>query len=63
LNTEHKLCENYGNAIYIREFKRETEDSELLILCDYLKGLVNCSNVRDIEKCNWRSQTLNRLNI
>ena len=57
-DSEHKLCENYGNAIYVIEFRGEADDTELLILQEYLKGLINCGNVRDVEKRNWRDQIL-----
>ena len=60
-DTPHKSKDNFGNAIYPKEFKGETTDNELKILTRYLKTLKNEENVRRIEKRNWRSQTINSL--
>ncbi|HPF52203.1 MAG TPA: HAD family hydrolase [Draconibacterium sp.] len=49
-----KLIDNYGNAIYIKEFKGDLTDNELLHLEKYLLSLRDLDNVRTIEKRNWR---------
>jgi carboxy-terminal domain RNA polymerase II polypeptide A small phosphatase len=56
-DTPHKLKENYGNAIYIKEFNGEKEDEELLHLLEYLLTIRDCDNVLRIEKRNWRRKT------
>jgi RNA polymerase II subunit A small phosphatase-like protein len=55
-DTPHKAKENFGNAIYPREFTGEMDDTELLLLARYLKTLKDRSNLRRIEKRNWRRQ-------
>ncbi len=50
-----KLTDNYGNAIYIKEFKGDRGDKELLHLEKYLLSLKDLENVRTIEKRNWRA--------
>jgi carboxy-terminal domain RNA polymerase II polypeptide A small phosphatase len=57
-DTPHKLKENYGNAIYIREFNGEPEDEELLYLLSYLMTIKDCPDVLHVEKRNWRKNTL-----
>lgn len=39
-----------------REFTGEMDDTELLLLARYLKTLKDRSNLRRIEKRNWRRQ-------
>ncbi len=56
-DTPHKCIENYGNAIYSKEYLGEKEDTELLFLAKYLKTLKDVTNVRTIEKRGWRNQT------
>jgi RNA polymerase II subunit A small phosphatase-like protein len=53
-DTAEKASSNYGNAIYIKEFTGNPEDSELLFLLDYILTLKNVANVRTIEKRFWR---------
>lgn len=55
-DTPHKSQDNFGNAIYPKEFKGETNDNELQQLAKYLHLLKDVPNVRRIEKRNWRSQ-------
>jgi len=55
-DTPHKSKENYGNAIYIKEFNGETEDNELQILEEYLLEIKDCDDVRNIEKRGWRTK-------
>lgn len=55
-DTPHKSQENYGNAIYISEFKGDKDDNELLELTEYLTTLKQVDNVRQIEKRNWKEK-------
>lgn len=55
-DTVEKAASNYGNAIYINEYKGNTDDAELPILLNYLLTLKEVENVRDIEKRNWRTR-------
>lgn len=55
-DTPHKSQENYGNAIYISEFKGDQNDIELLKLTEYLITLKQVDNVRQIEKRNWKEK-------
>ena len=55
-DTPHKSQENYGNAIYISEYKGDPEDKELLALTEYLSILKQVDNVRQIEKRNWKEK-------
>lgn len=54
-DSPEKLTDNYGNAIYIKEFKGDPADEELLHLEKYLLSLKDLENVRTIEKRNWRA--------
>ena len=53
-DSPHKSKLNYGNAIYPKPYKGETDDNELLILIDYLESIKDVPNFRTIEKRNWR---------
>jgi len=55
-DTPHKVRENYGNAIYIKEFKGNLNDNELFYLEKYLKSIKDLENVRIVEKRNWRKE-------
>ncbi len=55
-DTPHKSQNNFGNAIYPKEFKGETNDNELQQLAKYLYLLKDIPNVRRLEKRNWRSR-------
>ena len=57
-DTPFKSKNNYGNAIYPKEYRGEAEDNELKLLSKYLKTLINVENVRIIEKRGWKSQLL-----
>lgn len=50
-----KARANYGNALYVREFRGSPEDQELSHLYDYLLSLKSVGNVRSIEKRGWRT--------
>lgn len=54
-DTPHKSKNNFGNAIYPKEFRGEADD-ELKQLAKYLKTLKDKTNVRSIEKRNWRNK-------
>lgn len=55
-NTPEVCVKNYGNAIYIRTFQGESNDEELIKLKSYLSSLVNCRDVRKVEKRGWRNK-------
>jgi len=52
-DTPEKCVDNYGNAIYPREFMGDPNDDELELLGNYLLLLRDETNVRSIEKRNW----------
>lgn len=52
-DTPTKVMNYYGNAIYIKEFRGEQDDLELLKLSHYLLKLRDVENVRSIEKRGW----------
>jgi len=53
-DSPHKSQENFGNVIYVTEFKGDQDDNELLILTEYLSTLKQVNNVRVIEKRHWK---------
>ena len=53
-DSPHKCQDNFGNAIYPKEFKGETQDDELKLLSQYLKTFIGKKTVRRFEKRNWR---------
>jgi carboxy-terminal domain RNA polymerase II polypeptide A small phosphatase len=55
-DTPHKAKNNFGNAIYVKEFTGDQSDLELVLLQDYLITLKHVENVRQIEKRNWRAE-------
>ncbi|MEO7046177.1 MAG: HAD family hydrolase [Ferruginibacter sp.] len=54
-DSPEKSRNNYGNAVYIKEFTGDKTDEELEHLHDYLLTLKKVENVRKIEKRGWRS--------
>jgi len=54
-DSPEKARNNYGNAIYIKEFLGDTTDEELKHLYDYLLTLKPVENIRTIEKRGWRT--------
>ena len=54
-DSPHKCQDNFGNAIYPREFTGDVQDDELVGLSKYLITLKDKENVRRIEKRFWRS--------
>ncbi len=54
-DSPEKVERNYGNAIYVRPFLGAADDSELGDLGLYLKSVSQLTNVRCIEKRNWRA--------
>ncbi|MCI4669167.1 MAG: HAD family hydrolase [Bacteroidia bacterium] len=55
-DSPHKSKDNFGNAIYPKEFLGDPNDQELKLLAKYLQTLKNEANVRRIEKRDWQSQ-------
>ena len=53
-DSPHKCQDNYGNAIYPKEYNGEQNDYELKFLAKYLDNLKEKENLRRIEKRNWR---------
>jgi RNA polymerase II subunit A small phosphatase-like protein len=53
-DSPEKARTNYGNAIYIKEFTGNPDDSELRSLYTYLLTFKMVDNVRTIEKRGWR---------
>jgi len=54
-DTPEKSRNNYGNAIYIKEFSGDKTDEELKHLYNYLLNLKTVDNIRAIEKRGWRT--------
>ena len=54
-DSPHKCQDNFGNAIYPKEFTGDVNDSELVHLSKYLITLKDKENVRRIEKRFWRN--------
>lgn len=52
-DTPEKSGNNYGNAVYIKEYLGDTSDEELKYLYHYLLTLKDVENVRTIEKRGW----------
>lgn len=55
-DSPEKTRDNFGNAIYIKAFEGDPNDTELLKLAKYLKTIKHSHNVRTIEKRGWRDQ-------
>lgn len=55
-DTPSKAKRNYGNAIYPSEYQGQRHDEELLLLLRYLTQFREVSNVRRIEKRDWRNR-------
>lgn len=53
-DTPQKVERNYGNAIYVRPYYGDPADDELRRLGRYLTTIVGISDVRAIEKREWR---------
>jgi len=51
-DTAEKVKDNFGNAIYIKEFTG-TPDNDLTKLSIYLHKLKSSSNIRGVEKRGW----------
>jgi TFIIF-interacting CTD phosphatase-like protein len=52
-DTPSKSERNYGNAIYIPQFRGNPNDRYLYMLIEYLNTLKDIDNVRTIEKRGW----------
>ena len=55
-DTPGKCRQNYGNAIYPKEYLGDADDDELPRLLKYLMQLKDAQNVRTIEKRDWRDR-------
>lgn len=55
-DTAQKADRNYGNAVYVTPFFGDPADDELRPLSLYLKALSSMSDVRSIEKRQWRNR-------
>lgn len=55
-DSPHKSKDNFGNAIYPKQFQGAPDDDELKQLAKYLLSLKDKENIRKIEKRNWRAQ-------
>lgn len=60
-DTPQKCIHNYGNAIYPSEYLGRTPDNELELLAHYLYSLKDLHTVRNLEKRNWREETIKAL--
>ena len=47
---------SYGNLIRVKKFEGDSTDDELRVLPAYLKKLLKVSNIRMVEKRNWRNR-------
>ena len=57
-DSPEKHAQNYGNLLRVAEFNGAPDDSELLLLQQWLPGLIQMPNVRKVEKRFWRSQAI-----
>ena len=55
-DSPHKCRDNFGNAIYPKAYKGNTNDDELIWLAKYLQTFIGKKTVRKIEKRNWRNK-------
>lgn len=53
-DSPEKTRNNYGNAIYIKEYCGDNTDQELKFLYNYLIQIKDTLNVRTLEKRGWR---------
>lgn len=54
-DTPQKCERNYGNAVYVSAFFGDRSDAELQRLTCYLQSLASLTNVRNVEKRNWKT--------
>ncbi|MEO1049727.1 MAG: HAD family hydrolase [Bacteroidota bacterium] len=52
-DSQEKVNNNYGNAIYIKPFEGDTDDMELIGLGKYLLSIKEVPNFRRLEKRGW----------
>lgn len=57
-DTPEKVRNCYGNAVYPNPFLGNPDDSELIMLAQYLHSLHDAENVRSIEKRQWQHKFL-----
>lgn len=58
-DTPRKLARHYGNLLRVKMFEGDPTDNELSLLIPYLDKLRQVSDVRKVEKRNWRETSLN----
>jgi TFIIF-interacting CTD phosphatase-like protein len=57
-DSPEKARNNFGNAIYIKAFTGDPSDNELASLYTYLLKIKDVSNVRKLEKRNWKNKLI-----
>jgi RNA polymerase II subunit A small phosphatase-like protein len=55
-DSPRKLERNYGNAVYVRSYRGDPDDNELVLLARYLASLCSAGDVRTLEKRGWRGR-------
>lgn len=58
-DSPEKHSRNFGNFITVREFLGDNDDNELELLMKYLLEIKNCTDIRTIEKRNWKKGLMN----
>jgi RNA polymerase II subunit A small phosphatase-like protein len=53
-DTPNVWKDSYGNLVRVKKFEGDLKDDELKILPIYLKTLLETTNIRKVEKRNWR---------
>jgi RNA polymerase II subunit A small phosphatase-like protein len=53
-DSPEKHIKNYGNLVRVLPFEGDPSDRELELLSPYLATLATCTNVRKVEKRDWR---------
>ena len=48
--------DSYGNLVRVNKFEGDENDDELKFLPTYLEKLLDVTNIRKIEKRNWRNR-------
>jgi RNA polymerase II subunit A small phosphatase-like protein len=54
-DTPEKLSKHHENLVRVNEFNGQEDDSELIILMQFLSHLKSVDNVRKIEKRGWQN--------
>lgn len=53
-DSPHKVLDNYGNALIIKEYLGDQKDREILLLMNYLQKIKAVENLRLVNKRNWQ---------